>query len=358
MSTPSDLNSRSVRRLGVLLHGGVLGVSGKTGLSLLRYGHAPVVVVIDNQTAGQSLFELTKIPGTENIPIVGSVADALPHKPEALAIGIAPSGGALAPEWMDDLRLAVRSGVSIWNGLHTPLAADAEIARAVRPGVHIWDMRREPPGLSVGTGAARELAGQRVLFVGTDMAIGKMTAALELDRAARQRGLRSKFIATGQAGMMIAGDGLCLDAVRVDYASGAVQAEMMRHGPSHDVLWVEGQGSMLNPSSTATLPLIRGTQPTQMVLVHRAGWTSLRSFKHITIPPLDKVVALYEAVATAAGAFAPVKVVAVALNTWGMDDATAAKEIEAAVALTGLPCGDAVRGGAELLLNAVLAGKP
>lgn len=357
MSTSSDLNTRSVRRLGVLLHGGILGVSGKTGLSLLRYGHAPVVVVIDNQTAGQSLFELTKIPGTEAIPIVGSVAAALPYQPDALAIGIAPSGGALSPEWMDDLRLAVRSGVSIWNGLHTPLAADAEIARAVRPGVHIWDMRREPPGLSVGTGAARELACRRVLFVGTDMAIGKMTAALELNRAARQRGLRSKFIATGQAGMMIAGDGFCLDAVRVDYASGAVEAEMMRHGPSHDVLWVEGQGSMLNPSSTATLPLIRGSQPTQMVLVHRAGWTSLRSFKHIAIPPLDKVVAFYEAVATAAGAFAPVKVAAVALNTWGMDDATAAKEIEATAVLTGLPCGDAVRGGAELLLNAVLAGK-
>ncbi len=38
-----------------------------------------------------------------------------------------------------------------------------------------------------------------------------------------------------------------------------------------DVLWIEGQGSLLHPGSTATLPLIRGSQPTGLMLVHRAG---------------------------------------------------------------------------------------
>ena len=354
MSITPDGEHRAVRRLAILQNGGIRGDSGKTGLSLLRYSHAQIVAVIDPETAGRSLSELTGMNVAGNPPIVASMAEALRFSPDAVAIGIAPSGGSLPAAWLDDLRLAVRAGVSIWNGLHTPLAKDPEIAKAIRPGVHVWDMRQEPRDLTVGTGAARELACRRVLFVGTAMAIGKMTAALELDKAARARGMRSKFIATGQGGMMIAGDGMCLDAVRVDYASGAVQAEMVRHGPTHDVLWVEGQGSMLNPSSTATLPLIRGSQPTHMILVHKAGANTLRSFKHITIPSLDKVAAYYEMVTSAAGAFAPVKVVGVALNTQTLRAAEAKRHIEETAALTNLPCVDVVRGGSEILLDAVL----
>jgi len=354
MSNTDTYNNRSVQRLALLQHGGLLKDIGKTGLSLLRYSHAEIVAVIDAETAGRSLRELTGLPLARDIPIVASCAEALPFRPEAIAIGIAPTGGSLPEPWLDDLRTVVRAGVSIWNGLHTRLGQDPEIARALRPGVSIWDMRQEPTPPRIGTGAAGRLACRRVLFVGTDMAIGKMTAALEMNKLALKRGLKSKFIATGQAGMMIAGDGFCLDAVRVDYATGAVETEVLRHGADHDVLWIEGQGSLLNPSSTATLPLMRGSQPTEMILVHKAANRSLRLFPNIVIPPLDKVVAFYEQVALAAGAFAPVKVVGIALNTWGMkaDDSRAA--IEQTAQLTGLPCADLVRHNGEALLEAVL----
>ncbi|MBL9199876.1 MAG: DUF1611 domain-containing protein [Opitutaceae bacterium] len=358
MHNPTDPSfaPRSPQRLAILQHGGLLTPKhGKTGLSLLRYRGDEVVAVVDRDAAGRSLREITRLPLKRDIPIVASVAEALAHKPNALAIGLAPSGGRVPPEWLVELRLAVKSGVSIWSGLHTRLGEDPEIAAAVRPGVYIWDMRREPAGLVGGTGAARNLKCKRVLFVGTDMAIGKMTAALEFDKVARARGVRSMFIGTGQAGMMISGNGMCLDAVRVDYASGAVEAEVMRYGPSNDVVWVEGQGSLLNPASTATLPLIRGTQPTHLVLVAKAGVKTLRSFEHIVIPPLKKVVALYEQVAEAAGAFAHVPVVGVALNTWEQDDATARASVEAAARETGLPCTDAVRFGPGEMLDRILA---
>ncbi|MFM8617269.1 MAG: DUF1611 domain-containing protein, partial [Opitutaceae bacterium] len=315
--TDTAFDPRRTQRLVILQHAGLLTPKhGKTGISLLRYRGDEVIAVIDREAAGRSLREITRLPLKRDIPIVASVAEALALKPTALAIGLAPSGGRVPPDWMDDLRLTVRSGVSIWSGLHTRLGEDAEIAAALRPGVTIWDMRREPAGLASGTGGARNLPCKRVLFVGTDMAIGKMTAALEFDRAARERGVRSCFVGTGQAGMMISGSGVCLDAVRVDYASGAIEAEVLRHAPGQDVLWVEGQGSLLNPASTATLPLIRGSQPTHLVVVAKAGVKTLRSFPHIEIPSLSKVVALYEQVAAAAGAFAPVPVVGIALNTW------------------------------------------
>ena len=354
MPTANPSEARSIRRLALLQHGGLLQQDvGKTGISLLRYSPAEVVAVVDAETAGKSLREVTGLPLSRDIPIVATCAEILPHRPDALAIGIAPTGGVIPEPWLVEIRHLVRSGVSIWNGLHTWLADDPEIARALRPGVEVWDMRREPIPPRIGTGAARELSCQRVLFVGTDMAIGKMTAALELHRLALHRGLKSKFIATGQGGMMISGDGICLDAVRIDYATGAVEGEVLRFGPAHDVLWIEGQGSLLNPSSMATLPLIRGSQPTHLILVHRANLRTLRLFEDITIPPLDQVVAFYEQVAAAAGTFAPAKVVGVALNTWGLDNAAAGAAVAETARRTGLPCADLVRDGAELLFDAL-----
>jgi uncharacterized NAD-dependent epimerase/dehydratase family protein len=349
--TPSGQQKR--QSLALLQHGGLLGSIGKTGISLLRYSQENVVAVIDRECAGRSLREITKLPLDREIPIVASIHEALRYKPGVIAIGIAPPGGKLPDTWLAELRMAVQAGVSIWNGLHSPLASDPEIAAALGAGVSVWDMRQEPANLPTGGGRARQLACKRILFVGTDMAIGKMTAALEFDRAARHRSLRSKFIATGQAGMMIAGDGICLDAVRVDLASGAVEEQMMTHGPANDYLWVEGQGSLLNPASTATLPLIRGTQPTHLVLVHRARMHRLQNLPEIPIPPLDQVVALYESVGSAAGAFLPTPVAAIALNTWGLDDASAKAEIEAAEEVTGLPCSDVVRFGAARLLREI-----
>lgn len=353
----ASFDVRRVSRIALLQHGGLLGTGGKTGLSLLRYSEDKIVAVIDRECAGRALRDIVRLPLKRDIPIVADVAQALAFSSEAIAIGIAPTGGRVPEPWLVELRAAVQAGVSIWSGLHTPLQDDPEIAAALRPGVGVWDMRREPDGLSTGRGLARELPGRRILFVGTDMAIGKMTAALECDRAARRRGLRSRFIATGQAGMMIAGDGICLDAIRVDYASGAVEAEVMRHGAAHDCVWVEGQGSLLNPASTATLPLIRGSQPTHLVLVHRARMRHLRDFPEIPVPPLDRVVALYEAVASAAGAFGPAPVSAIALDTRRLNDDEAQAEIAAVRATTGLPCTDAVRFGSDLLLDAILAGE-
>ena len=339
-------------RVAILLHEGIRGTQGKTGLSLLRYSDANIVAVIDQQCAGESLPDLTGIH--RSAPIVASVAEALAYKPDVLAIGIAPSGGILPEAWRQEIQQAIAAGISVANGLHTPLAQDPELKALLCPDQWIWDMRQEPVGLTVGSGQARLLNCLRVLLVGTDMSVGKMSTALELHQTALQRGLRAKFLATGQAGMMLAGDGIPLDAIRVDFASGAVEQLVLREGAAQDIVFVEGQGSLLNPASTATLPLLRGSQPTHLVLVHRAGQTHIRNFTHVPIPPLPQVVELYESVATAGGAFAPAKVVAIALNTAHLDTASAKQAIEQTQQETGLPCTDPVRFRADLLLDAIL----
>ncbi len=346
----------SDHRLAILLHDGIRGVQGKTGLALLRYTQSVVAAVIDQDCAGAVLREVAGID--LDVPIVASVQDALAYDPDVLVIGIAPSGGILPEPWWQEVQVAARAGLSVANGLHTQMAI--ALAPLLPPDSRqrnqwIWDIRQEPPGLTVGRGEARNLACRRVLTVGTDMAIGKMVTSLELDRVSRQRGWRSRFVGTGQAGIMIAGSGIPLDAVRVDFAAGAVERAVLHAGLDTDVVYIEGQGSLLNPASTATLPLLRGAQPTHLILAHRHGQTHIRNAPHVPIPPLPAVIHLYETVAAAGGAFAPAKVVGIALNTAHLDAQEAEAAIAHTTALTGLPCTDPIRHGADPLVDAIFA---
>ena len=341
-------------RLAVLLHEGILGKHGKTGLAVIRFAPERVAVVIDRQNANGSLAELTGIPLRNQIPIVENAAEALSYGPSTLAIGIAPLGGRLPEAWYPDLIDALQGGLNILNGLHTRLADDPRLQDCIQPGRWIWDIRQEPAGLVSGSGAARLLPCKRVLFVGTDMSIGKMSAAIAFHRCAITRGIRSKFMATGQTGIMLEGDGIPLDAIRVDFASGAVQQEVAACALHRDVVFIEGQGSLLNPASTATLPLMRGSQPTNIVLCHRAQMHHLRDFRWVRIPPLRDVVAMLESVACAGGALAPVRVGCIVMNTHGLSETEARYEIERIRAETGLPVDDVVRFGAQKLLDSVL----
>ncbi|MDJ0731426.1 MAG: DUF1611 domain-containing protein [Crocosphaera sp.] len=336
-------------RVAILLHDGVKGSHGKTGLAYLRYGQAAIAAVIDAQTAGQSLKEVTGI--AKDIPIVTNVQAALAYKPDVLLIGIAPSGGSLSDKLLEEVKQGVKAGLSVVNGLHTPLAPYFD---RLQPQQWIWDIRQEPKGLGIGLAKAQSLSCQRILTVGTDMIVGKMSTCLECHGAAQKRGIKSKFLGTGQGGIMIAGDGIPLDAVRVDFAAGAVEKMVLEAGNDYDVLWIEGQGSLLHPGSTATLPLIRGSQPTTLILVHRVGQTQIHNASQVAIPPLPEVIELYEQVANVAGAIDKVNVKAIALNTFHLEDKEAQKAIETVKETTGLPCTDVVRFGGDYLLDYLL----
>ncbi len=339
--------------LAVYMEGETSGMFGKMGAGVLRYAPNRVACVIDTRTAGRDAAEVTGAP--RHCPVVATVAEARALGADVFVLGIAPSGGRIPPGWFAVIDEAVAAGLSIVNGLHDRLAPRYP---ALAPGQWVWDIRVEPRDLRIATGAARHLDARRVLLAGTDMAIGKMTAGLELHAAARARGLRSAFVATGQIGITISGRGVPLDAVRLDFACGAVEKEVVEaaqapHGA--EVVWVEGQGSLIHPASTANLPLLRGAMPTHLVLCHRAGQTHLRRLD-IPIPPLAEVIRLFEDVAAAAGAFPRPVTPCVALNTAHLaSDDDARRAADALERELGIPCDDPVRHGAARLLDAVLA---
>ena len=348
----------------LLLHGGSDNLSGKTGLAMLRYREGPIVAVIDPGHAGADLPSLTGIP--RPVPLVASMAEALSYGPAVAVVGLAPSGGRLPPEMRADVLTALRAGLNLASGLHSRLAEDPEFAAVpLAPGQWIWDLRREPAGLEVATARAAALPCRRVLAVGSDMAVGKMSACLELLTAARRSGLDARFVGTGQAGILISGQGVALDAVRVDYAAGAVEAAVLQAaqgaGPEA-LLLVEGQGSLAHPGSTATLPLIRGSQPTDLLLVHRAGQSHVRTrpgAAAVAVPPLPELIAANEALAALGrpDGRRP-RVRAIALNTALLEPEAAQQQVEQLEQLTGVVCADPVRHGADRLLAALLHGEP
>jgi uncharacterized NAD-dependent epimerase/dehydratase family protein len=340
-------------RVAILLHEGIRGEQGKTGLTFLRYSEAAIVAVIDQQCVGESLASLRGI--NRDVPIVENVAASLDYHPNVLLIGIAPSGGQLPPAWKEEVKQAVTAGLSVVNGLHTPvrsLFAEGELV--LQSGQWLWNVREEPAELGIGGGRARFLSCKRILTVGTDFSVGKMSTSLELVKTAKQRGYRSKFLATGQGGIMINGEGIPLDAIRVDFAAGAVEKMVLNAAEeNYDFLFVEGQGSLFHPGSTAVLPLLRGTQPTDLILVHRAGQTQIKNFPEIKIPPLAEIVKLYEMLASGVGAFGEVKIRGIALNTFHLEEEKARTQIERISAETGLPCNDVVRFSGENLFSAL-----
>ncbi len=358
-------------RVVLLQHDGLDNLSGKTGLALLRYRSGPIVAVIDPAQAGLPLEQVTGIPRA--IPVVASLAEALPYGPEVAVVGLAPSGGLLPEALRRDVAAALQAGLHVASGLHTRLADDPALAALRGPQQWIWDLRQEPPGLQVAAARCAALPGQRLLAVGTDMAVGKMSACLELVAAARRQGLDARFVGTGQAGILISGGGVPLDAVRVDYAAGAVEGAVLEAcqagGGCGDptmaacsdatLVLVEGQGSLCHPGSTATLPLLRGSQPTGLLLVHRAGQRAISRHPTIPIPPLPQLIAAVEQLAALGrpSGLPPVRVRAVALNTALLGEAEAAAACADGQKKTGLPCGDPVRSraAADRLLAALRA---
>lgn len=335
----------------VLLTGGRLGVfSAKTAAALLRYRAADIVGVVDETQAGADIRSI--VPWSPAVPIVAEIRELEGSGPDALYVGVAPVGGELPASMRAHIVDALRLGVDIVSGLHEFLQEDAELAAlAARHGARIYDVRRPPSERRVASAAARDLPGRRVLTVGTDANVGKMTAALELHASAVRRGIAASFIATGQTGIMIAAEGVCVDAVVSDFAAGAVEAALLDAGEA-DLYVVEGQGSLGHPGfSGVTLSLLHGACPDVLVLVHHAGRTRHRADPGHPLPTLEELCRAYEAVA---GLLHPARLVGAALNTTGADDATIARETGRLRALCGGPVVDVLREGADALLDAVL----
>ena len=322
---------------------------GKMGHGALRYLSNEIVAVIDSENSGKNIKDC--FPIDKSVPIVKDIDTAISNGAEVLLLGIASSGGKIPESWLPIIDRAIFKGLSIINGLHDELEMKFKDSLSINQW--IWDVRI--PQFTPRIAAARALKtnNKRILCVGTDMACGKMTTGLELYKWARENKIKSSFIATGQIGITVMGKGIPLDAYKVDHACGAVEQMVLKESKSDWVL-IEGQGSLLHPGSTATLPLMRGSCATHLILCHRASMTHLGPpAEHIKIPNLKNVIELNESLLNACGTFMSAKVIGISLNTEGLSDKEALKEIDYWEAQTNLPVTDVIRFGPKKLAMAI-----
>lgn len=270
----------------------------------------------------------------------------------SLVIGVAAVGGQLPPSWIPTLAAALRTGLDVVSGLHTPLERHAELVEAARAGgTRLVNVRLSDRALPTGTGLRRP--GRRLLTVGTDCALGKKYTALALTRALQARGAAATFRATGQTGILIAGEGIAIDAVVADFIAGAAEMLSPAAAPDHwDV--IEGQGALFHPAyAGVTLGLLHGSQPDAIVLCHDPSRRSIEEYPHIPLPPLHEAIRRY----LEAGALTNpgVRCVGVAINSSSLADAEWLRYRDALAAELALPVCDPLRGGVEPIVDALLA---
>jgi len=333
------------RRYAILAEGWFADRHAKTAHGLIAYGRDEVVAVIDSTLTCKARNVLDVLPNLRrDAPIVGTLREALQRDPTSILVGLAPAGGRLPEEWVETLREAADAGLEIVSGLHQRLAPEF-------PGAKVWDVREPPEDVPLFSGEGFTVEPKVALTVGTNSAIGKMTATLEVELAAREREISTEFVATGQTGIVIAGWGICVDAVVSDFAAGAAEQLVLGAAEtSPDLILVEGQGSLSHPAySGVTTALLHGSCPDCLILCADASNEPV--FPGVPRPDVEPVARLYERVAALVK---PAPVVAVSANTKGLDEDAAQSFIDRLASTTGLPVADPVRHSAAPILDAVL----
>ena len=298
----------------------------KTGLGIVHWRREAV--------AGQLRFSDAAVDlGVPDLDLESAVANGV----GSLIIGVATIGGKVPDSWAAVMYEAAAAGIDIVSGMHTKLADDpAMVAAAKTSGARLVDVRTPPKNLPVGTGKKR--SGMRILTVGTDCAIGKKYTALALDAALREAGMNSTYRATGQTGIIIAGEGMPIDAVVADFVSGAAEVLSPANEPDHwDV--IEGQGSLFHPGYAAvSMGLLHGSQPDGFVVCHDAVRKSVDGWEHFRLPELDETIDLHERVARRTNPLA--RCVGISVNTSALPTDLRASYLETLREKHGVPAVD------------------
>ena len=177
-----------------------------------------------------------------------------------------------------------------------------------------------------------------------------MVTSLEVTRALQQAGRDAKFVATGQTGILISGDGCPVDAVVSDFVNGAAEDLVIRNG-QHEILVFEGQGSIAHPRfSAVTVGLLHGCAPHGLIVCCEIGREFYRGLNGVRIPALREIMRANE---TMANLLHPCQVLGISVNGSKVPPHVAEAEKEKLRSEFQLPVCDVYVDGPESLVQAV-----
>jgi uncharacterized NAD-dependent epimerase/dehydratase family protein len=335
------------RRFVILTDGYTEVHVAKTAINVLRYKPEDVVAVLDGQYAGRRCGDVLGVGGS--LPIVASLAEA--PTANALLIGIAPPGGKIPSAWRPIVLEAIRRGLDVVSGLHDLLCDDPELAAAAqRSHVRLIDVRQNDESDVAHRVGIREGC-LRIQSVGNDCSLGKMVVAVEIARGLNRRGIDAKFVATGQTGILIEGDGCPIDRVISDFVNGAAE-KLVLANQHHEVIVIEGQGSLFHPRySCVALGLLHGSMPDGLILCYEMGRKVISGMEDIPLKSLEELRDFYQ---RAASLMHPCRAIGIAINGYNHSDEEVATERVRVGRRMGLPACDVLRHGPDALVQAVL----
>ena len=248
----------------------------KTAHGLLRGSKRfHVLAVLDEENKYADAGEL--LDGNHrNIPILGTVDEAIKQFKtiDYLVVGVATVGGILSESLLQIIRQAISNGIGIVNGLHDQLQERKDIALlASQNRVELIDIRKPktPKELHFWSGDIFKVQAPIVAFLAMDCAMGKRTTAnLVLEESLQQK-QNAHMIYTGQTGWMQGHKyGFIFDSTLNDFVSGELEHAITScwKEATPDVIILEGQSSLRNPSGPCGLEFIVSGNATQVVLIH------------------------------------------------------------------------------------------
>jgi D-glutamate N-acetyltransferase len=276
--------------------------------------------------------------------------EAVKQGVRSLLIGVAPVGGSIPRRWHDPLREALVAGLDLVSGLHDRLCDVPGLReQACERGLELHDVRHPVVRYSVATGRRRP--GKRLLTVGTDCALGKKYTALALTRAMKEGGLDCDFRATGQTGILIAGQGIAIDAIVADFVAGAAEA-LSPANRSHHWDVIEGQGSLFHPAyAGVTLGLLHGSQPDLIVLCHDPTRRHINEYPDYPLPSLGDAAQAYLRFGRRTNP--NVQLVGVSLNTSKLNGSDRRNALDRAADELGVPAFDPLRDDLSVVVELI-----
>jgi uncharacterized NAD-dependent epimerase/dehydratase family protein len=272
-----SLSLKPMSEQAFVITGGYLDtISAKTAHGLIRGTERFTITgLIDHKHAGKDAGEV--LDGKKrDIPIYASIADfnKSGKKAKYAIIGVATKGGVIPESLKAMLKEALESGYSIVNGLHEYVSDNDELsAIAKQKGLEIIDVRKPKKikDLHFWSGKIAEVKCPRVAVLGTDCSMGKRTTTRFLVQAMRKAGYKAEMIYTGQTGWMQGAKyGFVFDSTLNDFISGEMEHAVVTcyNEVKPDIIFIEGQSSLRNPSGPAGSEWIVSAAADSVVLQH------------------------------------------------------------------------------------------
>lgn len=323
----------------VLTDGLLMTSDAKTAHGLIRGTERyNIIAVVDSQaTAGKDAGEL--LDGkNRDIPVFATMDAALDQLEniDYLIIGVATVGGRLPKNMLALIYDAVEKGISVVNGLHEYLNDKPDlVALAANTGAQLIDIRKPKSraDLHFWDGAIFNVTAPIVAVIGMDCAMGKRTTARTLKQACNAEGMKAEMIYTGQTGWLQGGKyGFIFDSTLNDFVSGELEHAIVScwKDTQPDILFLEGQSSLRNPSGPCGLELLISGNAKQVVLIFAPKRKYFDNEAHWgEIPSVASEIELIQKIGS--------KVIAVAINTENCTDEEAYAYQKEYTASLGMP---------------------